>query len=303
MKKTGLITSLILLLGIGAAFGQGSADYIRYQRGRTDNDGALQIAVETWRTPNGTLIDLYGVVHIADAAYYQQVQRELDAYDAVLYEGVGATREALAERRRNPQSASGLSTVQKLFGTVLGLQFQMDGIAYTSSNLVHADMGAETFRRETKGQNINPLEEYVSPEQLQRLGPIIELGGVLIQKYFEANPETRNSLKTQFASQIAGADMTQQLPPQLYQTIVIDRNAIVMRVLAGHLQANPRHRRIAIFYGAAHMPDFNQRFVQLGYTKVSTRWMTAWSIGQGAPEQRKATSAPKIEKREPAEVR
>ena len=282
MRKIGLFTSLVLLLGIGSVSAQDATQYIRYERGRTQNDGVLQIAVETWTTPSGATIDLYGVVHIADSAYYRQVQRDLAQYDAVLYEGVGLTRQVAEARERNPNNrSSGLSTVQRTMGTVLGLEFQMDSISYIGSNMVHADMGENELPAETR-QQVNPLERFINPETLERLAPLVELGSTLLEQYFAQNPEIRNGLKTQFASQLSSADMTKQLPPQLYQSIVIDRNAVVMRVLAQQLQQHPGQRRISIFYGAAHMPDFQQRFTQLGYTRNSVRYMNAWTIGQGA---------------------
>ena len=38
---------------------------------------------------------------------------------------------------------------------------------------------------------------------------------------------------------------------------------------------------IAIFYGAAHNPDLEERLNAIGYTRTSKRWMTAWKIGNG----------------------
>jgi hypothetical protein len=164
-------------------------------------------------------------------------------------------------------------------------------------------MGINDLPAETR-QQVNPLERFVSPETLERLGPLVELGSSLLEQYFAQNPEIRNSLKTQFASQMAGADMTQQLPPQLYQSIVIDRNAVVMRVLGQQLRQQQGPRRIAIFYGAAHMPDFRQRFIQLGYTRTRIRYMTAWRIGQGAAEEgNKSRKAVKPMKKSHAEKR
>jgi hypothetical protein len=78
----------------------------------------------------------------------------------------------------------------------------------------------------------------------------------------------------------------------MYKAIVIDRNQIVMDVLAREMRTNPNNKNIAIFYGAGHMQDFEQRFNALGYTKSSTRWMTAWSIGQGPLPERSRKAAP-----------
>jgi hypothetical protein len=38
-------------------------------------------------------------------------------------------------------------------------------------------------------------------------------------------------------------------------------------------------KKIAIFYGAAHMPDFEKRLRdELGLVPVSTTWMPAWDL-------------------------
>jgi len=303
MRKIGFIATIALLLGMGTAFGQDQ--YIRYRPGaNTQTDGALQIAVEEWATPTGVKVTLYGVVHIADEAYYQEVQRDLAGYDAVLYEGVGATKEAMAQARKQG-SSSGLSSFQKGFGQILGLQFQMEGLEYTHENLVHADMGREQFQQQTEGQSLNPLDRFMSPEQQKQFAPFIKMAGEFLNMWLESNPDMRNNWKTTLGSQMAGADMTQQLPPQMYKTIVIDRNQIVMDVLAEQLKDHPQKENIAIFYGAAHNPDFAKRFRALGYTKSSVRWMTAWNIGIGATAEEatkpKQEEKPKdVKKRKPA---
>jgi len=297
MRKIGFIATLALLLGMGTTFGQD--EYIRFRPGPSKTDGALQIAVEEWTTTAGVKVTLFGVVHVADEAYYQQVQRDLATYDAVLYEGVGATKKVLAQARKKG-SASGLSSFQKGFGSLLGLQFQMEGIAYTHSNLVHADMGRDQFQQQTKGESLNPLDRFVSKEQQKQLEPFIKLAGEFLNMYLESNPDMRNGWKVTLGSQMAGADMTKQLPPKMYQTIVIDRNQIVMNVLAEQLRKHPKKKNIAIFYGAAHNPDFAQRFRKLGYTKTSVRWMTAWNIGRGANARRgPVPSKPKEETKKP----
>lgn len=84
--------------------------------------------------------------------------------------------------------------------------------------------------------------------------------------------------------QIAGADFQTNMSPEMYQAIVVDRNQIVMDVLATERAAHPEKQSIAIFYGAGHMEDFVERFGALGYTQSNQRWMTAWRIGSGAPE-------------------
>ena len=56
MRKIGFFTSLAFMIGLGTAFGQGTSDYIKFKPGATPNDGELQIAVETWKTPDGRIV-------------------------------------------------------------------------------------------------------------------------------------------------------------------------------------------------------------------------------------------------------
>ncbi len=39
-----------------------------------------------------------------------------------------------------------------------------------------------------------------------------------------------------------------------------------------------KHQRIAIFYGAAHMPDMEERLLAMGFTKTGERWLRAWDL-------------------------
>ena len=50
------------------------------------------------------------------------------------------------------------------------------------------------------------------------------------------------------------------LGPTLDTILVKDRNEAAMKVLAKEIKT--RHRKIAIFYGAAHMPDFDRRLTE-----------------------------------------
>ena len=43
-------------------------------------------------------------------------------------------------------------------------------------------------------------------------------------------------------------------------------------------QRSEGRRRIGIFYGAAHMPDFENRLRQRGFEPDETRWFDAWLL-------------------------
>lgn len=157
MKKYLAILTMILGLS-GISSGQ---EHIRFAQGENpEQDGALQIAVTEYIAPDGHKVTLYGVVHIADPAYYAEVQRELDQFDTVLYEGIKTGTMV------NPETKI-LNIIQKGMGKLLGLSFQKDGIDYTRPNLVHADISADQLQESMDGQTLTPFGNL--PQETQEL--------------------------------------------------------------------------------------------------------------------------------------
>jgi hypothetical protein len=286
---TSCLTALALTLGAASSAVAGEA-YVRYQQD-ADNakDGALQTAVATFRHPTKKVeIILYGVVHIADKAYYQNVQRDLDSYDVVLYEGVKPGK------AKPTEADKGLGQMQKMMGEMLGLTFQKDGINYKAKNLVHADMDMDQFKKAMGGNSINPLGGIFGKDQMKMLGPIMKTAGPIMKALMRSNPAMQDNLKRMLAGQLGNANMNAAMGKKAMQVILIERNKVVMKVLAEQLQKTNKGT-VAIFYGAAHNPDFEERLAKLGFQLQTKRWMSAWTIGQGTNEgeEKPSTTAPK----------
>jgi hypothetical protein len=58
--------------------------------------------------------------------------------------------------------------------------------------------------------------------------------------------------------------------------LVQGRNEHAMRVLEHEIKQG--RRKIGIFYGAGHMPDFERRLEALGFRKSAEHWLVAWDI-------------------------
>jgi hypothetical protein len=66
----------------------------------------------------------------------------------------------------------------------------------------------------------------------------------------------------------------------LHRILVVDRNKAALRVFQTELAKGKK--RIAIFYGAAHMEDFEQRLTsQFGLKRQRDEWLTAWDLRGG----------------------
>jgi hypothetical protein len=78
------------------------------------------------------------------------------------------------------------------------------------------------------------------------------------------------------------------LGPTLGQLLISDRNQAATEVLQQQLADGKS--RIGIFYGAAHMPDFEKRLVnELGMRKTEQAWVQAWDL-KSAPKPTSPTS-------------
>jgi hypothetical protein len=65
-------------------------------------------------------------------------------------------------------------------------------------------------------------------------------------------------------------------------TLITDRNAAALRVLREQIAKG--RRRIAIFYGAAHMADFDRRLrADHGLQPGETVWLEAWDLREPVP--------------------
>lgn len=280
MRNT--ILPLIVVLGLGGlaeAQTQTPQRHIRYVQGQTERDAELQIEVSTFKNADGVEVTLYGVVHIADSTYFQQVQKDLAKFDTVLYEGV-------KQGTKPNKETKGLNSIQHLMATVLGFQFQKDGIDYKQKNFVHADIDIDTLQKNMKGQSLNPMDRYFSPETMEKLAPLAKVAKELLKVYMDSKPELQDQLRMQMAKSLSGSDIEKQLPPQMKKAIIDDRNQIVMDVFDKQRKLFPKKKKICIFYGAGHNPDFIRRFTKRGYTQTKTRWMTAWKMGIGVSKSR-----------------
>ena len=73
-----------------ASFAEPLPDYVRFAEDA--QSARLETAIRTFTLPSGQEVDLIGVVHIADATYYQHLNSRFAAYDSVLFEMVGDPR-------------------------------------------------------------------------------------------------------------------------------------------------------------------------------------------------------------------
>ncbi len=273
--RTFVLAAAIAALSLTAAADE---SFVRLQE--DGSNAALQTAYATYESPDSKVkITLYGVVHIADQAYYERVQKDLDGHDTVLFEAV--TPE---DPSKVPEEAASIGKLQKTMGELLGLTFQKDGIDYTRKNLVHADMTWEQFQAALGGNagGLSPLGNFIDADTLEQLAPFLEMAAKIGKFFLDGNPEMRDGMKLQMARQLSGQmdQMEEMMGADMMRVILVERNKVALEVLAKQLEKQ-EDGSIAVFYGAAHMPDMQERLEKLGWKQVDKKWVSAWQIGRG----------------------
>lgn len=242
--------------------------------------GHVDTALTTYRLANGVEVALVGALHIGDDTYYKTLNERFRRYDSVLYE-------MIKEKHVKPESLSGsghpISQIQMAMKSMLGLEFQLEGVDYTAKNFVHADMGPRTFSRlqSEKGENFFTLflQSILQERQMQLTGNARQLSAFDLLLAFSQN-DSAHALKWLFAQQL---DQIESLLSGIDQgmdgkgsVIVSARNQVALRVMWEQIRAGKR--RLAIFYGAGHMPDLETQLLAKGFRKVRHEWLTAWDL-------------------------
>ena len=250
------------------------------------NDGARAwiddvLIVDDWRSgPTRTVnaaVDLVAAVHVAEGSYYRQLNREFRKYDAVLYELVAP--EGTKVPKGGGSSGSPVSMLQNGLTKVLELEFQLKEIDYNRKNMVHADMSPEQF-----AESMRRRGESVFGMFLRMLGYAMarqnQEGGATDAQLLLALLDKNRALAlkrvlAQQFEEMEGSLLAIEGPEG--STMISERNKVALKELRRQLDAGKR--KIAIFYGAGHMPDFQKRLrEEFDLVPASTRWIDAWNL-------------------------
>ena len=96
-------------------------------------------------------------------------------------------------------------------------------------------------------------------------------------------------MKLMMAEQFAHLG-TDAMGSTINKLLVEDRNAAAMKVFQKELTKG--HKRIGIFYGAAHLPDFEDRLEQeFDLVRDKTDWLSAWDLKKPSKNEGKEPDA------------
>jgi hypothetical protein len=289
MRRTiGRLVPVVLLMLGSAAWGAEPAtqpaapeSFMRYvddgQQG-----GSLQTADVEFKNANGVSVHLIGAIHIGEKGYYDSLNRDFRNYDAVLYEMVKPKDAPPPGPGDGEKSDSAISQFQRFLKDALDLDFQLDDIDYTAPNFVHADLDKETFEKmqEERGETFEMIfmrmvmKAFTDPPPVNNAANE-DSGDDLISML--THPDMERQIKLVVARQLGQMDLSAMgLDGPNGSVLVTERNKAALAVLSDTLASGKR--KIAIFYGAAHMTDMSKRLEAMGFSPVSTQWNLAWDL-------------------------
>jgi len=261
---------------------------VRYSGKTPSRAIAMDTAIVHFESKSGdkdaATVDLIGVVHIADAEYYKKLNKLFTEYDVVLFELVAeeGTRPDPKETAKSDESPGLIGGMQNGFADLLKLEHQLHHIDYTVKNMLHADMEPDRFMKRMVGEG--ELAKIFARAMMQSLhqsgSQSDKTAGRMIGSLFAARDKSLG-LKRVFA-----VEMSRQLEDQLWvfegdegSTLIRERNSCALAKLREVIHRG--EKKIAIFYGAAHLYDFCEQLEKTFHMKpVKVTWIKAWDMGE-----------------------
>jgi hypothetical protein len=274
--------------------------FIRIQRDDKKQPLALETAIVRYVSAGGKgdlEVDLVGAVHIGDKDYYKKLNKQFQQYDVVLYELVAQPGTVIPKGGRKTDNP--LSLIMQVVKMVLDLELQTERIDYTKKNFVHADLSPEQMAEAIQKRGDDPitlmlgfaadmLRQMNAREQAEKnqpkdkeKPPVANAPGSLEDLDIFSlilDQEGPKKLKRMLAEQLANVESPASgLGPTLSNILIADRNEAAMKVFQKELAQGKK--KIAIFYGAGHMSDFEKRLrLDFGLQKKSVQWLEAWDL-------------------------
>lgn len=274
------------------AAGDQAADQTKFIRLRRDDNrrpAAMETAVVHYTAAKraGVIVDLVGAVHVGDRSYYDELNKLFETYDVVLYELVAPEGTRVPKGGRKGPSTHPIGVLQDGMSTMLELSHQLNCVDYTRKNFVHADMSPDDFNKAMEDRGESFFQMFL---RLMGTGIAQNAAGgadgvndaALLMALFSKDRATQ--LKAIMAQQFESLDgQMSALDGPGGSAIITERNKRCFDVLEKQLQAGKK--RIAIFYGAGHLPDMERRLTtDFGFTRSSQSWLVAWQLQKAKTE-------------------
>lgn len=221
----------------------------------------------------GPEVELLGAMHVGERAYYQQLQKHMDAAECVLYEGV--KDETKAQKKLTPKEKSkkmARDYYQKLANFTDHFS-QKSIIDYERKHYENCDMTIQQMHAILNAEVVLGGQEGTAAKfadfGLSVIYKIVRGDSTLfnlvnwVQRmgYNKADLRLKAALFACKDKQLADP----RLKSRLYKILVEDRNDHVIKELSHRLKTHSKVKKFLVIYGAAHLPGMEKSLLELGY--------------------------------------
>jgi hypothetical protein len=282
------------LAGDPAKPAEGRGKYIRLDRDKAGEPLALETAVVRFSPEDSAQpavsVDLIGAVHVGEKAYYEDLNKRFEDYDVVLYELVAPPGTRIPKGAK--PGSHPVAMLQNGLKDLLGLEHQLQYIDYSKANLVHADMSPDDFSKSMADRNesfvsmfFRMLGQGIAQQSKQQAQGKATSELDLLAALFDSNRAW--AMKRVMAEQFENMEgMMEALDGPGGSTIITERNKVALQRLSEQIAAGKK--KIAIFYGAGHMPDIEKRLAaDFHLRRSSEQWLPAWKLAKDPAEKPK----------------
>ena len=280
-------------------------NYVRVEEGK--DAIFLQTSVVKMEK-DGVILDLLGAIHIADAAYYKELNERFTKYDRLLFEMVGGEELAkindggahavedkggrIEKEKKEKAELAGLRNLYVKAAKVLDLQLQNEGIDYLAKNFVHADLTLKEFEKKQEERKESLIGFALKSSFASMFKPRANEPNSLVLMMAMLRGDAA-AMKREMIHTLGEAD--DQIEGLSGKSVIVDdRNEKCLQVLEKELAAG--HKKIGIFYGSAHFPSMEVELENKGWRRTGEEWLSAWSV----PKLKKAATPKELKpKQEP----
>ncbi len=259
-------------------------DYVRFIEG--DTEASLQTAVAHFRDSKGAEVALIGAVHIADKSYYDELNTRFKTYESVLYELVGGPMPASGKPSApapgdDKAKLAWIGQLHTMMRDTLKLTGQLEGIDYKAKNLVHADMTMKQFdgAKEQKQESFAGLmiKAWLVQMQMAEEGKATQQPSLVKLLQILSKPDKADDLKLLIGREFDTMEALISGMEAGGGTVIIgERNRVALEQMDKQMAKG--QRKIAIFYGAAHLVDMEAKLKARGFAKTGVEWLKAWTM-------------------------
>lgn len=265
------------------AAAESDTKFIRVKHSDDQQPLAMETAIVSYAAEGGqrkgVIVDLVAAVHVGDKTYYDQLNKQFESYDVLLYELVAPEGTRVPKGGRK-DGGNAISSLQGGLKSLLALEYQLEKIDYTKDNFVHADMSPKEFAKSMKdrGESFWQIlfRAMGQSAALQASGkqPISDADLLFALLSKDRSLRMKKLLARQFEDMESSLAI---LNGPDGSTLITERNKKCLEVLNREIKKG--HKRIGIFYGAGHLPDMEERLAKDFHLKPGEqKWLVAWDL-------------------------